>query len=40
MKEDLVGILIFLAMFIPFATILMWGVLKLTKPMFPEEEKK
>lgn len=40
MKEDLVGILLLLALFIPFAAVLTWGILQLTKPMFPEEEKK
>lgn len=40
MKEDLLVILLFSGMLISLGTVVGWGLTQLTKPMFPEEEKK
>lgn len=40
MNEKLLILLIQLTLFIPFATIALWGIYQFTKPMFPTEEKK
>ncbi|MDD3436642.1 MAG: hypothetical protein PHC64_05775 [Candidatus Gastranaerophilales bacterium] len=40
MNEDLIIMLIQLAMIIPFGIVTIWGIRELTKPMFPTEEKK